>query len=96
MLNRNNSKILFRTYATFMKQWPGCEVTAQVTSPSIDLDDYQNSSLTKTEIINTMVGDLQRIIEYPKLGYQIYQHVPKDVLVAFNIKQCGYVNHLMK
>ena len=80
-----------------MKQWPGHDVTAQVTSPNISLEDYQTSSLTKMEIINTMVGDLQRIIEYPKLGYQIYQHVPEDVLLAFrHLKQCGYVNHLMK
>ena len=82
-----------RTYATFMKQWPVHDVTAVVTSPSIELTDYHNTK----EIIDTMVGDLQRIIEYPKLGYQIHQEVPEDVLRAFeHLKECGHVAHLMK
>lgn len=80
-----------------MKQWPDCDVTAMVTSPNIDFEDYQNSSLNKSEIIHTMVGDLQRIIEYPKLGYQTYQLVPEDVITAFkHLIDVGYVNHLMK
>lgn len=32
--------------------------------------------------MNVMVGDLQRIIEYPKLGYQIAQEVTEPVLNA--------------
>ena len=84
---------LSRTYATFMKQWPGRDMIAQVTSPDINLADYENTR----DIIDTMVGDLERIIVYPSLGYQIFQQVPEDVLVAFeHLKECGFVNHLLK
>ena len=54
-----------------MKQWPADDVNVQVTSPKLDYDEYFTDELDKTQIIDTMVGDLQRIIEYPKLGYQV-------------------------
>jgi len=44
-----------------------------------------------------MVGDLQRIIEYPSLGYQITQKVPDDVLEAYKqLMQMGFSGHLIK
>jgi len=84
-----------RTYATFMKQWPGKMFT--VTSPQLSYEDYPTEEITKNRMINIMVGDLQRIREYPALGYQIAQEIPEDVwnawekLVAF-----GFNEHLIK
>ena len=88
---------MFRTYATFKKQWPDPCTEVRVTSPQIPYEDYPNDFLTKDDILHTMVGDLQRIIEYPKQGFQIEQEVPKDVLEAMEqLIVAGYTNHLMK
>lgn len=44
-----------------------------------------------------MVGDLQRIREYPKLGFQIEQNIPKSVWQAFEkMVGWGYSKHLIK
>ena len=70
-----------RAYATFRKQWPELEIT--VTSPKISYDLYMNSGdVSKDIFINVMVGDLIRIREYPKLGFQIEQEIPGEVWEA--------------
>lgn len=85
-----------RTYATFMKQWPGPEIKISVTSPQISFADYPNAEISQQEVINIMIGDLQRIKIYPKKGFQIYQEIPEDIWDAFNrLKQKGYTDHLM-
>ncbi len=71
-----------RSYATFRKQWPNPEII--VTSPKISLIDYPTPDLSMEDILNVMVGDLQRIIEYPKLGFQIPMDVPQNVVDAMN------------
>ncbi len=84
-----------RSYATIRKQWP--EVEVQVTSPLISFEDYPNEEIPADKCINIMVGDLQRIIEYPKKGFQIPQEVPDDVFEAFNLLiSAGYDKHLIK
>ena len=84
-----------RTLATFGKFWPELKIT--VTSPQITFDDYALPSLSLERVIAIMVGDLQRIHEYPKLGYQIFQEVPKDVQNAFDkLVEFGYTEHLIR
>ena len=79
-----------------MKQWPGREVETMVTSPRISFEQYPNENLSQEEILHTMVGDLQRIIEYPKLGFQISQEVPQTVVDAMEkLIALGYTNHLI-
>lgn len=81
-----------RTYATFKKQWP--EAKCIVTSPSITYEDYPLSEAYKHGFINTMVGDLERIIEYPKQGFQIYQEVPDRVIEAMHkLHKLGYTTY---
>lgn len=86
-----------RVYATFKKQWPGASMDFVVTSPPIGYDDYFDGHSPKDEIINVMVGDLQRIKEYPKLGYQIEQLIPTEVWQAwkFLVSQ-GYTARLLE
>ena len=85
-----------RTVATFTKQWPGKIDDARVTSPQIPLDQYPNEHLSQEDILNTMVGDLQRIVEYPKLGFQSEHEVPKKVLAAMqDLIKMGYTKHLL-
>jgi len=88
-----------RTFATFQKVWPGKSVC--VTSPQLSLDDYlarySHQTLTPDDVISIMVGDLQRIREYPARGFQIPQEIPGDVWDAYNeLVRAGYDRHLMK
>jgi uncharacterized SAM-binding protein YcdF (DUF218 family) len=88
-----------RTFATFSKVWPGKSI--RVTSPQLSMDDYlarySHDSLTADDVISIMVGDLQRIREYPALGFQIPQDIPAEVWQAYNdLVKAGYDRHLMK
>lgn len=84
-----------RAYATFKKRWPEKEVI--VTSPQIDFEHYPTKGLTKDEIINIMVGDLQRIKLYPAKGFQIPQEIPEEIWGAFEkLVNLGYTKHLVK
>jgi len=85
-----------RTYATFKKQWPGADVQFYVTSPDIAYNDFFDKDNPKELILHLMVGDLQRIKEYPKRGFQIEQTIPADVWEAYNrLVALGYSKHLL-
>ncbi len=80
-----------RTFATFKKQWPDPETKIYVTSQQIPYENYFNEELSKELIINNMVGDLQKVKEYPKLGFQIKQKIPEDVWQAYeHLVALGY------
>lgn len=70
-----------RTLATFAKNWPGKQFV--VTSPQLAFDEYATAEIPLEQVINIMVGDLQRIKVYPEKGFQIYQEIPDDVWQAF-------------
>lgn len=87
-----------RTFATFNKVWPG--KILKVTSPQLSMDDYlarySHESLSADEVISIMVGDLQRIREYPARGFQIHQDIPDDVWAAYTeLVSAGYDTHLL-
>lgn len=83
-----------RSYAVFKKYLP--EPRLIVTSPQISYQDYPNEDLSREDILNVMVGDLQRIQEYPKLGFQIEQDIPTNVWQAFEkMVEWGYTEHLI-
>jgi uncharacterized SAM-binding protein YcdF (DUF218 family) len=87
-----------RTFATFQKVWPSKSV--RVTSPQLSMDEYfarySHEALTVDDVISIMVGDLQRIREYPARGFQIPQNIPDDVWDAYNeLVRAGYDRHLM-
>ena len=88
-----------RSYATFMKRWP--EKRALVTSPQVPFEAYlarySNDALTERDVIGIMVGDLQRIRDYPARGFQIPQEIPPDVWDAFEqLVALGYDSHLAR
>jgi uncharacterized SAM-binding protein YcdF (DUF218 family) len=70
-----------RTYATFQKQWPG--KTVYVTSPQISFEKYSTSEAPLEQVINVMVGDLQRVRVYAEKGFQIHQDIPGEVWNAY-------------
>ena len=86
-----------RTYATFMKQWPGPQVEVMVTSPQISFADYPNEEVSREQVIHIMLGDLQRIRLYPARGFQVYQPIPQPVWEAFEqLKKQGFTSHLLE
>lgn len=84
-----------RTYATIRKLWPEVEVI--VTSPPIPFDRYADGQISEEQMMNAMVGDLQRIRLYPRLGYQIDQNIPDEVWRAYEeLVRLGYDKHLIE
>lgn len=84
-----------RAYATFMKHWPGKRIL--VSSPPSDWATYPTAELPKDLVINIMVGDLQRIREYPAKGFQIEQEIPAEVWRAYEqLIALGYDKHLIQ
>lgn len=87
-----------RSYATFRKVWPEKKVV--VTSPVASLDEYlaaySHQALSPDDVISIMVGDLQRIREYPAKGFQVPQVIPEDVWNAYlELVEAGYDRHLI-
>ena len=85
-----------RTYATFVKQWPNQNVEISVTSPQISFEEYANEVIKIDDVINIMIGDLQRIKEYPQKGFQIFQEIPDDVWKAYEeLVNYGFTKHMI-
>ncbi|MBB6479970.1 YdcF family protein [Spirochaeta isovalerica] len=83
-----------RTYATIKKIWADKKLI--VTSPSLSYEAYPTNEISLENIINIMVGDLQRIIEYPAKGFQIHQSVPEEVMSAYRqLVDAGYDRHMI-
>ncbi|WP_031077809.1 YdcF family protein [Streptomyces sp. NRRL WC-3742] len=70
-----------RAYATCRKVWP--EVEAVCASTPMNLNDYVKTIGDDGLVIDSLVGDLQRVIEYPKLGFAVAQDVPETVRDAY-------------
>jgi uncharacterized SAM-binding protein YcdF (DUF218 family) len=84
-----------RSYATFKKNWPEKDVV--ITSPQLTFEEYPTSDIPLDRVIEIMVGDLQRIKEYPAKGFQISQDIPGHVWLAFEkLVQMGFDGHLIK
>jgi len=83
-----------RTYATIKVHWPEKELI--VSSPPLTYEEYPNREISRDGLINIMVGDLQRIIEYPALGFQIEQHLSEKVKKAYEeLIHQGYTKHMI-
>lgn len=84
-----------RAYATFQKQWPG--KTVYVTSPQISFENYPTDQFPSEQVINIMVGDLQRIRIYAEKGFQVAQHIPDKVWNAYErLVDLGFDRQLAK
>lgn len=82
-----------RTLATFEKLWP--HKSAQVTSPPLTFDEFANDVISYGDMVNVIVGDLQRIRYYPALGFSEEQIIPERVWQAYkNLVAAGFNEHL--
>jgi uncharacterized SAM-binding protein YcdF (DUF218 family) len=84
-----------RAYATARKTWP--EVETVCASERLSLDDYLKVIGDDKLVIDMLAGDLQRVIEYPALGFAIPQDVPPQVMDAYQrLTARGYDSRLLK
>jgi len=84
-----------RALATAKKYWP--EVFYTTSSPPLPFDRYPNDDISMEEMIHIMVGDFQRIMLYPELGYQVSQEIPENAVEAYQfLVEAGYTNQLVQ
>jgi uncharacterized SAM-binding protein YcdF (DUF218 family) len=84
-----------RAFATCRKVWPEVEVICA--SEPLKFDDYVQSIGDEKLVIDMLVGDLQRVIEYPKLGFAIEQNLPTDILAAYGrLLSAGFDSRLLR
>ncbi|MFJ6573878.1 YdcF family protein [Streptomyces sp. NPDC091292] len=83
-----------RAFATCRKQWPDVHVVCA--SDPLSFDAYLKVMGDEEAVIDMMVGDLQRVIEYPALGFAISQDVPEDVHAAYeSLLHAGFTSRLI-
>ena len=87
-----------RVFAALQKQWPEVEVIVAPGNPS--LTDYMQSMLSdgveEREIINSLVGDFQRMDVFARLGYQVRQEIPQKALASYEaLVKMGYDKYIV-
>lgn len=82
-----------RVRAAVDRQWP--EVEALVTAPQLSFEEQPTKEYPLDMLIHEMVGDLQRILDYPAKGFAVPQQVPDDVMAAWRLLvAAGFDRHL--
>jgi uncharacterized SAM-binding protein YcdF (DUF218 family) len=83
-----------RAYAAARKLWP--EVDVVCASMPIRYGEYVQSIGDERLVIDMMVGDLLRIIEYPARGFAVPQDVPPEVVAAYErLCAAGFVRRVI-
>ncbi|MFJ4791773.1 YdcF family protein [Kitasatospora purpeofusca] len=83
-----------RAYATCRKVWP--EVDIVCASARTGLPAYLEAVGDFRLVINSMVGDVQRVIQYPERGFAEPQLVPEEVRDALQrLITAGFDQRLM-
>lgn len=83
-----------RSFATARKLWPDVEILCA--SEPLEFDDYLKSIGDEKLVLDMLVGDLQRVIEYPKLGFAVEQEVPEGVHSAYeSLIHDGFTSRLI-
>ncbi|MFF2022850.1 YdcF family protein [Streptomyces sp. NPDC058171] len=76
------------------KPWPEAEVVCA--SEPLELGDYVKGIGDERLVVDMLVGDLQRVIEYPERGFAIAQDVPADVRGAYEaLVRDGFTSRLI-
>lgn len=83
-----------RAYATCRKLWPEVEPIC-VSQPS-PYDEYVTTHDDEKQLIDMLMGDMERVMEYPRRGFAIEQHIPGKVRDAFDrLRARGYDSWLL-
>ena len=88
-----------RVWAAMPVYWPEPELT--VTSPQVSIEEHicaaQAVGMTERGVIETVVGDVQRMELYAQKGYQLPQEIPDNVRAAYGrLVAAGYTGQLAK
>ncbi|MBU8550605.1 YdcF family protein [Streptomyces sp. Babs14] len=84
-----------RAYATARKLWP--EVDWVSASTPMSLTEYIDSIHDARLVIDMLVGAQQRLMIYPRQGFMVEQHVPDDVVAAFErLRGAGFTSRLVQ
>lgn len=88
-----------RLRAAMQVYWPN--VQAVYTSPRVTLEEHivhaEATGMTGRGVIETIVGDIQRMELYPQKGYQVPVEIPERVWEAFcELVKHGYTGQLVK
>jgi uncharacterized SAM-binding protein YcdF (DUF218 family) len=83
-----------RAYATARKLWPELDVLCA--SQRQALDDYIAGIGEVKRVVDMLVGDTQRVIEYPERGFAVPQEMPAEVLAAYRrLVVAGFTSRLV-
>ena len=88
-----------RVFAAMPVYWPEADLT--VTSPQVTMDEHirmaRRVGMTEWGVIETVVGDVQRMTLYAAAGWQIPQPIPPAVQAAYDrLLAAGYTGQLAK
>lgn len=87
---------LRRAYATFNAIYPELSHKLLLSAPNYNLINH-SPLLSLDSIISELGGDIERIIFYPDMGFQVPQDVPLNVIKSYiRLKHRGYVEHCLK
>ncbi len=88
-----------RVYAAAAVYWPQAEFI--LASPRVTIPEHiraaQAVGMTEKGVLDTLVGDVQRMELYAQKGYQIPQEVPGPVRAAYErLVEAGYTSQLTR
>jgi uncharacterized SAM-binding protein YcdF (DUF218 family) len=88
-----------RLWAAMQVYWP--QVQAVYTSPQVTVEEHiahaEKIGMTRKGVIETIVGDVQRMELYAAKGYQAPVEIPGEVRAAFDaLVAVGYTGQLAK
>lgn len=85
---------VLRVSLTVPVQWP--EITAFVDAPPLAFPDEVSNVIGLFGVIHEMVGDIDRVIQYPAEGFQVPYPVPSEIVQActFLVSE-GFDQHLL-
>ncbi len=84
-----------RAYATCRRQWP--EVEPRCASVPVSLREYVETIGPAAEVVDMMIGDMERVLRYPELGFAIAQDVPGAAQAAYSrLVERGFTSRMLK
>ena len=89
-----------RTRSALEAQWP--ELDFIMASPTLGFEEFldvytSEGPISVKEFVSVLVGDVQRIVEYGRRGWQTPQDVPADVTAAYELLVArGFTSQLLR
>lgn len=86
---------ILRVKLTIPLHWP--HITAVTACPSFSFPNDVSNIVGVFGVIHEMVGDIQRILAYPALGFQVVHDLPPHIVTAYEyLVGQGFTQHLMR